>query len=182
MRKSLSFVALVVAASLGTPVAAREPAASPEAALRETVREWIVRSYRNGLGLVPGTSRANALSYGKNGAIVAGDYSFGIAGTPYDTKPPMPGVLNYFLADDDLVVDTVTLTLPVPAYDLAAMAKTVVAAGKELDLDLTHDDEDPNTYWEVPQDRRSLWVALGRGAIVVEMDIPPEPKEADGDR
>jgi hypothetical protein len=184
MRHVRTVVAIVVAALASSQAAAREPAPDPGAALRETVREWIVRAYRNELGVVPGTIRANALAYGKSGANVGGEYSFSIEGTPYDTKPSRPGVLQYFLADNDRIVDTVTLALPVPAYDVSAMAKTVVAAGKEVGLTLTADDEDPNTYWEVPEGKRTLWVALGRGVVVVEMDhpAPKDEKAASGER
>jgi hypothetical protein len=175
MRNVLTVGTLVLGVLGASHVAARDPAPSPEAALRETVREWIVRAYRNELGVVPGTRRANAMSQAPAGANIGHTFYFSLAGTPYETKPSIAGTYQYYIDDDDSHVGTVTLTITVPAYDVVAMGKTVVEAGKALELDMSSDDEDPHTYWDIPDGGRSLWVALGRGVVVLEMDHPDEP-------
>jgi hypothetical protein len=79
----------------------------------------------------------------------------------------------FLLSEDELFVDSVQLVLLVPPYDREAMVAAVLAAGKEVGLELEADEDSPNTYVDFDEDEggRDLWVALGDGVVAVDLDV-----------
>jgi hypothetical protein len=169
LARAWTLAVVIVGALVAGSGAAPAEEGGPDAEVRKAVRAVMEKLQRNEKGLVLGLSRAEARKIAAGAANQGEEYSTTLGGTDYDPGVAVPGVLRFFAGGPKKVVSEVSVTL-LAKYDVEAMGRHVQAVGKELGLDLVTGEEDPRTYFDAGDDPRSLWVALGDGVVVIEID------------
>jgi hypothetical protein len=129
------------------------------------------KMYRNKTGIVLGLRRDEARKIAGGGAAMGEKYSLPLAGTDYDSGTPVPGVLQFFVGGPKgaTAVTSISVTL-LGKYSIDKMGRHVEEVGRSLGLELTHSEDNPRAYFDPLSEHRDLWVALGDGVVVVEVD------------
>ena len=103
----------------------------------------------------------------KDYADMVGDIYLPLSKTPLWPGDPWTGTVRIQTDGKERIVTNVEVVL-LAEYNLRVATAAVRLAGKKHRLNLEADGEDPNTLFDPDNKGKDLWVALGKGLMVLE--------------
>jgi hypothetical protein len=176
---TLILVCAILAVALAPLGVAQEPAEKPAAEaekktpdLRAAVTVIANKLVRKKDGLRVGMPYTELRKLTPGAAELLGDQFLPLSGSPYSPGEGFAGTVEWYLDSDSNHLDDLRVVLLCPRYDRHEMAKFVLRMGRELRVALEKDEEESDVYWgEALDNGRTLWIALGDGIIVLEVDV-----------
>jgi hypothetical protein len=93
-----------------------------------------------------------------------------LRGSWLDKEGRLDGTIEWEVdLDQGKKVDCIRVVLVVEPFDKKEMGRAIVAAGKEFGADLKADDENPDTWFDEETMDREVWVTIGEGVVVMDV-------------
>lgn len=165
----------VVLAALVFLVALRARGEDPNVDPKEAVRQ-LMKALHGNKGAVRIGMGVSAADKATPGAANHIDQRFlPLRGSWLDKEGRLEGTVDWGVdLEAGKKVEYVKAVLVVAPFDKKEMGKAIAAAGRELGLKLSPDEDTPDTWFDENAEGIELWITIGDGIVVVDAQVLPD--------